>query len=515
VRPAAVVRLAFAGSRTDTLRVILTAASGVLATVVMLLAATVLAIPTPGRPGDTGPETLSRQYRMELLAEPGLRPGVVIALVLLTIPVLALAGQCGRLGAPARDRRLAAIRLAGATPRQTVTLAAAETGLAMVLGALLGLAVYLVGRVLLHRPDAQGALLLPTDVLPSWWGIVAVCAGLPLLATVIAAVLLRRVAFTPSGVVRRSRTRAPRPWPAALVVAGVGLVSLLQPLARWAERHHWRQSGTLFTILLLVAALLTAVGIVVGTGSVSYAAGRVLHRFARRPAALLAARRLMVDPWAGSRTFAVLMISVLFGAGATGVRAWFAIDFATREESSRWLAQAQGEQYEPSDRSFYFDSLDLVDTAVTVATVLAAVGMLVAIAEGIVSRRREFAALVATGVPRGTLARATLWQTFAPVMPAVLVALAAGVSLPRGIASESYAGGGQVQTCVGGWEQCKAPGSPNLHTIDVPTFVHAIPVPFADLALVGAGALVAVLAVVGIGLLFLRGATSVEELRTT
>ena len=47
------------------------------------------------------------------------------------------------------------------------------------------------------------------------------------------------------------------------------------------------------------------------------------------------------------------------------------------------------------------------------------------------------------------------------------------------------------------------------------SMVHRIPVPLGNLALVGAGALVAALVVVGIGLLFLRGATAVEELRTT
>jgi hypothetical protein len=482
MRPPTVVRLALAGTRTDSLRVVLTALSGALATIVMLLAATVLAIPTPGAPGDTGSAAWSRQYRIELLVEPGLRPGVVIALVLLTIPVLALAAQCGRLGAPARDRRLAAIRMAGATPRQAVLLAAAETGLATGIGSLLGLAGYLAGRVLLHRPDARGKLLLPTDVLPPWWGILAVCAGLPLLATLVAVVLLRRVAFTPFGVVRQIRSRAPRPWPAALIIAGVALAWLLERIGRGAGHQHPGVSRAIDMILLFAAGVLPAVGVVVATGAISHAAGRVLHRFARRPAALLAARRLLADPWAGSRTFAVLMVCVLFGAGAAVLRAGFAAQFAVEEESARGQARATGmPYYEPRDTSFYFDAMDLVDAAVMVATVLAAVGMLVAIAEGVVSRRREYATLVATGVPRGTLARATLWQAFAPVVPAVLVALTAGAALPRGFAGEA----------------------------------HAVPVPIADLALVGAVALAAVLVVVGVGLLFLRAATSVDELRTT
>ncbi|WP_235944547.1 hypothetical protein [Verrucosispora sioxanthis] len=109
---ATLTRLALAGNRTDAARVALTALSALLASLAGLAALTVLAIQKP--PGD--PWQQSEQYANALLREPGLRGGTAFALVLLTIPVLALAGQSARLGAPARDRRLAALRLAGATP---------------------------------------------------------------------------------------------------------------------------------------------------------------------------------------------------------------------------------------------------------------------------------------------------------------------------------------------------------------------------------------------------------------
>ncbi|WP_433230641.1 hypothetical protein ACQP2H_01700 [Micromonospora sp. CA-248260] len=113
MRPGVALRLALAGNRTDTARVVLTALSAALASLAGLAALTVLAIPTP--PGGRGSNN-SEQYTNALLREPGLRGGTAVALLLLAVPVLALAGQCVRLGAPARDRRLAAFRLAGATP---------------------------------------------------------------------------------------------------------------------------------------------------------------------------------------------------------------------------------------------------------------------------------------------------------------------------------------------------------------------------------------------------------------
>lgn len=508
--PLTLVRLALAGSRTDTLRVILTALSAAFATLTLLLSAAVLAMPHLGRTSD-GRDVLSTQYRLQILVEPGLRPGVVITLVLLTIPVLALAGQCARLGAPARDRRLAAIRLAGATPGQAVRIAAAETGVASLLGTAVGLAALLVGRRLLGRPDASGKLLLPTDVRPDAWVTVAVCAGLPLLATAVAAVLLRRTAFTPYGVVRQVRGRPPRPYAGLMILIGLLAIAVLQPGLRWAERAQVKVPVWAMPAILFVGALCAAIGVVLGTGWISHTAGRLLHRYGRRPATLMAASRLVADPWSGSRTFAVLLVCVMFGAGATGVRAFFAADFALREALYRWQAAQAGRPYIPDDNSFYFDTINLVNGAVAVAAALAAAGMLVAVVEGIVSRRRAYSSLVATGVPRGVLARSIVVQALAPVVPAVLVALAVGVTLPRSMAGEIRDGGYDQPVCRTG--DCTDPAT--YVTEHVPLFVRAVPLPVADLAVVGAAAVAAVAAVVGVGLLFLRAATALEELRTT
>jgi hypothetical protein len=513
VSPVTLVGLALAGSRTDTVRVVMTAVSAVIATVVMLLAATVLAIPGLGD-RNVGAYAWADQYRLQVLVEPELRPGVAIALVLLTIPVLALAAQCGRLGAPARDRRLAAIRLAGATPGQAVLVAAAETGVASGLGAGIGMVVYLVGRRLLHRPDPAGRLLLPTDVLPAAWALVAICAGLPLLATAVAAVLLRRTAFTPYGVVRRIRSRPPQPYVGLLIVVGVAILVGVQQ-AGWAPDTRRDVPEWVLPLVLFPAASAAVLGVVLGTGWISHTAGRLLHRVGRGPAALLAARRLIADPWAGSRTFAVLLACVLLGAGVAGMRARDTANFAIVADWSRWEAATRGLSYQPEDRSSYFDTQHLVNGAVAVAVALAAAAMLVAIAESIVSRRRAYAAMVATGVPRGVLARAVLLQTLVPVVPAVLLALAVGVTMPRSLGNQATFGGYDQTICTADWSQCQDAASPYRTVRYLPRFVQQVPVPLDDLALLGVGAVTAVLVVAGVGLLFLRSATALEELRTT
>ncbi|MEV0729881.1 FtsX-like permease family protein [Polymorphospora sp. NPDC050346] len=498
MRPSVLLRLSLAGTRTDLMRVVLTAVSMLLATLAVLAALNVLAITTPSAAIDETGARLSTQYSNALLREPGLRGGTALALVLLTIPILALAGQCFRVGAPARERRLAGFRLAGASPRQAVLVAVAETGIAALLGTLAGLGVFLAGRELLHRPDGRGQLPLPTDVLPAAPAVVATVLGLPLLAALVTALLMRRVVVGPLGVVRRSvRTGAPAPWPGILIAVGAAPFVTLMPLSRWlAEQDvpNW-----LAPLALFLGALFAAAGVILGTGWLSYTAGRLLLRIGRGPATLLAARRLVADPWTGSRTLAALLACMLFAGGAAGVRAWITTGRDLQEEASRADAAAHGYPYDPSGSDFYSRTLDLVDLAVGVGVVIAAGGLLVALAESIVARRRAYAMLVATGVPRRTLAASIVWQVAAPAVPAVGLALVLGAMLPRGIATE--AGGGRMETCVDG--VC-------VRSEEV---VRPIPVLWDHLLVFGAGGVVTVLVMTAVGLLFLRASTAVEELR--
>ncbi|MEU4471423.1 FtsX-like permease family protein [Micromonospora sp. NPDC023888] len=506
MRPATLVRLSLAGTRTDTARVVLTALSALLATLAGLAALTVLAIEKPA--GDAWTE--SEQYRSALLREPGLRGGTAFALLMLMIPVLALAGQCARLGAPARDRRLAAIRLAGATPGQVTRLVVLETGVAALFGTLAGLGAYLVGRRLLHRPDGLGQLALPTDVLPSAGALAAVVLGLPVVAALAAGLLLRTVTTSPLGVSRKaSRERGPRPWAGILIGLGVASFVAVRPVT-YQFRGNDDLLFWLVPLLFLVGGFAAMIGVVIGTGWISYHTGRMLRRHARRPAALLAAGRLMADPWAGSRTFAALLAALMFGAGAAALRAYFVIQDQLDEEQDR-LAGARG-----GADSFYLSTMDLVDAAVALAILIAAGGLIVALVEGIVARRRAYAALVATGVPRATLSRSVAWQALAPAAPAILLALTVGALLGRGLFPTAGTGGSSTSVCEASAALCADPATSEQYTrvIETPGLERAVPVPLEQLAWLGAGALAAVLVTVGVGLLFLRASTALDELRT-
>lgn len=506
MRAGTLLRLSTAGTRTDTLRTVLTAVSSSLATVALLAAATVAAVrggePVEQSDGSTWLAPGAEQYTSPLLREAGLRPGVIFALLLLTLPVLALAGQCIRLGAPARDRRLAAIRLAGATPGQAVLIAVAETIVASVLGSIAGFGLFLALREILHRPGPDGALTLPTDAFPNPVPLTTAIVAVPVLAGLIGLILMRGVAVTPLGVVRRQRKHGPRPWPGLAIAVGVVLFNV--PV--WLS-ERMVLSGYVFGVLMLLGTTMVMVGVVVGTGWISYAAGWLLHRFGRGPVTLLAGRRMMADPWNGSRTLGALLGAAVIGGAAMGYHALFVTQGLAEDRFGALI----GMPPDPGHAAFYVNTAQLVLVAVGVGVGVSAAGMLVALAESVVARRRTYAALTAAGTPGRALSGTLLWQTLAPLVPALGLAIVSGLVLVRSIYNEVTVGGGRTEACID--PAADMATCARAVTTD-PIVTLPVPVPWEQLAVLGAGTILAMVLVAGVGMLVLRSSTDLEEIRT-
>jgi hypothetical protein len=423
VRPrwSTVLWLALSGGRSDRTRIGLTAAGAALATLSLSAAATVAAI----GPGD-GP------YTSDLLNQSGLHVGVVTALVLLCLPVLGFAGQCSRVGAPSRDRRLAAFRLQGATPADVVRIAAVETGWSAGLGVLLGLALYAAARFALSAPVTATyeavtgvgndrtyqvltgqALRFPTDVTPPWAALVVVALAVPLLSAGFAALTLRRVVISPFGVTRRGVVRPPALGPALLFLGGTAGLAGFSGVVSWLGEPALRPS--VLVLLLILVTLVTTAGLLLGTTAFAALVGRLVSVRTGRPAVLLAARRLVSAPSQTSRTNATLLLVVLLAAFTQGYR-------------ERILTETAN-----YGTTFYADTLDLVNLAFVVGAVVAAAGLVVGSVDGILTRRQVLAGMSAVGVPRSTLARSVVAENLVALGPAVVLAAAAGILAARGV----------------------------------------------------------------------------------
>jgi hypothetical protein len=442
------LRLAFSGSLTDRVRAGLTVMAAVLAGLAILATGTVLNMaPTEQTftvPGGFTMVATSWRYTTTLLNETGLRPGLIAMVAATLIPALVLIAQSARLGGPARDHRLAAMRLAGATPRQSRSIAAAEQGVTVGLGALLAMAVYPLLHALLHRPTMAGArqvegfdlgvgvvikpyagplLPLPTDTWPAWWSWLVVALGLPVLAALLSAVALRRVIASPWVAARRVRRTRPRLWPIWLTATGLTDLAVCRI---WIDRLQTAdpsapEPNLAAPYLTMVAGLAAiCVGVPLCAAAVGHLGARLALRYGRRPGTLIAARRVLADPYAGSRAVSVLLACTVLAVALVGIRT--RLDFTGEVMAKRGMSYA--------DPELNGLVLTILDTLTQVFVLFAVVGLLIALVESAMTRRRTEAALLASGTPKAMLIRSRVTMVLLTAVPGVLLGLAVGFAAP-------------------------------------------------------------------------------------
>jgi len=332
------------------------------------------------------------------VSDDGTRPGVVLALGLLVVPLLLLLDQAVRLGSAARRRRGTALRLAGAGPAALARWGAVEVGVPAAAGALLGLPLWWALRALLQQPispiAADGSappVLLPVGASPGFWA-VPVVLGVAVFGAVVGARGGRR---SPTLDERAPRTGGvPRPWGLLPLVTAV--VMLLGPGRDPDVDQLW----------VLVAVALVVVGLVLLVPTVVGVAAALGLRLARTPASLLALRRLQVDAGAAGRA-----AGAVAAVGATaGVLALLLPDLLEASD----------------DVADYVLPVYLVALLGAAAALLAALSLGLHAFESVTDRRRQLASLVATGTPVGTLATAQRREALLAVLPAGLLGFLVG-----------------------------------------------------------------------------------------
>jgi hypothetical protein len=315
------------------------------------------------------------------VAQSGLRPGVVTAALLLVVPFAVFAVQVLRLGSAARERRLAALRVHGATSSDLRRIAVAEAWPAALAGGVLGLPVLGALWVVLGVLPPPGWRLVPAPgpaVLVAW---PLVAVGLAAAAGGAAAWASRSVADDALG---RSR-RAVRPLSAPARVAPIVLVTLLvlsaAPLMLAPSGSAQVALVVLLPILLVAFAVSCGPWLVVLAGRLCIARGS--------PVAVVAGRRLLADPVTPGRVAGVLFaVGVAVGAVAAG--------------GTDFLVMASGHGY---DVVFYLGGYGLALGGIALAMVVAGASLVVGAAEQVFDGRRPTAALVALGAAPSTVRR--------------------------------------------------------------------------------------------------------------
>jgi hypothetical protein len=405
-------------------RAALLAGTTALATALVLVALTMILLPR-----------VPVEALFDLVYQPGSRWGTAFATALLVLPLLQLLNQVVRLGTATRERRLAALRLAGATPAQVRGIGAIEVGLPCIVGAVAGPLVFAVLRTLLggrhvipgqglHTVDHtvtppsdivtygspyEGWRLIPTSVTPAWWQTVAVVVLVAAAGVVTGSLSSRHLIASPLGVSRSVRQPAPRPWGLLLVAAGLGAMAFVMSGAAFVMSGAFgldlgRQTADVVMVgLMLVGLLLVVLGGLALGPWVAFRSGQRAARRTSDPATLIAAGHLVSDPRPAGRAAAAV--------GAIGIASGMAAVYETFYYAGG-LTVVNNSGIDPSVISFA-----LVGAAIILVLLVTASTLAVHAAESLVDRRRVFAALVAAGTPVSVLRDALRREAMLAAMP--------------------------------------------------------------------------------------------------
>ncbi|MFT4109025.1 hypothetical protein [Propionicimonas sp.] len=317
--------------------------------------------------------------------------------VLLIVPVLTLGAAAARMGALGRDRRLAGLRLLGATGGQVVALSAIETMLAALAGAVLGTLGYLAtlplwaGVAFQATPLGAGEMLLPAAAIAGIVGLLVLLAGIS------SVVGLLRLRISPLGVARRQPRTALRLWRFLALPVVVVAWLVVAPMLNLARE-------LVFSAAVIVGTLGVFMGVINLVGPWLLQVLGVLLARSGHPSVLLAGRRLLVDPKAAWRSVAGLAF-----VGFTGGALVSLPDFAADADP---LVRILGEDV----RTGTYLTL-------AIAFGVAAASTLLNQASAVLDRRGELRRLANMGVPTRLHDRTRLVEV---VAPAALSALGSG-----------------------------------------------------------------------------------------
>ncbi|MFE0252823.1 FtsX-like permease family protein [Streptomyces sp. NPDC059010] len=273
----------------------------------------------------------------------------LMGVILLAMPVVVLSAAAGRLGAARREQRLAALRLAGATPRQIIAMTAMEATALGAAGAMTGAIAYVaLLPALAQVPFGVGTWYVETLWVGLSW-LAAVVAAVTALITVSAVSMLRQVANSPLGVAQQSDPRRTRMIRLAFFVLAMGVVFCFSGGGVSAKQ------GVALLLLFYAAFWLFGPWVVDRLG-------RLVSRFARRPATMLAGRRLSDDPRGAWRTVSGLVLAG-FAAG------FFSVSMLGTDTTQYQGQVALGTAHAADARPVAAEARTLLDRAGVTATV--------------------------------------------------------------------------------------------------------------------------------------------------
>ena len=230
------------------------------------------------------------------------RIAMLIGAIAVLVPALLLVGIVTDLGAAQRAERFATLRLIGATPQQVARTAALEIGATTFVGALAGVALYLVMIPVAAQISLGSSRFYYSDLLRSPVNAVLAVAVTTAGAAAVAWWRTRRADVGPLGGSRERSERRPRLLALAPVILGMaGLVSTP------AVAH---QESALTIYLLPISFLCAMLGLLWAGPVLTWWVARGGRALARSAAQVIGFNRIARHPRAVFRAVAGVVIAV-------------------------------------------------------------------------------------------------------------------------------------------------------------------------------------------------------------
>ncbi|MDH6575914.1 ABC transporter permease [Kitasatospora sp. MAP5-34] len=255
----------------------------------------------------------------------------LVGFVVMLAPVGVFLGAAARFGGEQRDRRLAALRLAGADRRMTARIAAGESLAGGSLGLLLGLVFFLIGRQLMEYVSIEGLSFYAQDVNPQPAIAALIVVVIPLLSVAATLLAMRRVAIDPLGVVRRGGARRRRLW-WRLLLPLIGAAVLATALRTTSGiQYSQGMALTVVGVVLLLAGVAVLLPWLVEAATRRAPGGGLSWQ--------LAVRRLQLGTGSAAGAVSGIVVAV---AGAIALQTLFAGVAASYDPAPRAAAAAPG-----------------------------------------------------------------------------------------------------------------------------------------------------------------------------
>ncbi|MET3919098.1 FtsX-like permease family protein [Arthrobacter sp. UYEF20] len=241
------------------------------------------------------------------------RTALLVGGIAVLFPVLLLVSIATGLGAAQRRERFATLRLIGASPRLVSGMAAVETAVPSLAGALLGVILAGVFRPAAAQIPVNGMRMFLADFTFGAGFAAAVVVLVVLAAALVGAGRTARSGIGPLGVTRAMHEKTPTGWRAVPLLAGLTCMATGTLLTKIdADGNPWTSP------LLIGGFALTSVGIVTVGPWLTKAVSTIGLQRARTASTVIAASRIRRTPVAVFRSvsglvIAVFMVSVFAG----------------------------------------------------------------------------------------------------------------------------------------------------------------------------------------------------------